>query len=49
MSKENYIQRKERRWLSYLPKVIGAVFWVCLIILCLIQRDQRGKHCEFYS
>lgn len=40
MGKEDYIQHKKRRWLSYLPKVIGVAFWVCLIILCLIQRDQ---------
>ena len=40
MAEEDYIQHKKRRWLSYLPKVIGVTFWVGLIILCLIWRDK---------
>ncbi len=40
MAEEDYIQHKKRRWLSYLPKVIGVTFWACFIILCLIQRDK---------
>ena len=34
------MQHKKRRWLSYLPKTIGVALWVCLIILCLILRDE---------
>ena len=34
------MQHKKRRWISYLPKVIGVAFWVCFITLCLIQRDK---------
>ena len=40
MGEEDSIQHKKRIWISYLPKVIGVAFWVCLIILCLIQRDR---------
>ena len=40
MGEEDYIQHKKRIWISYLPKVIGIAFWVCLIIFCLIRRDQ---------
>ena len=40
MGEEDYIQHKKRTWIPYLPKVIGVAFWVGLIILCLIRRDQ---------
>ena len=39
MDEENEIRHKKRTLLSYLPKA-GVAFWLCLIVLCIVQRDK---------
>ena len=33
-------QHVERTWLSVLPQIIGGIFWICLILVCFIFRDE---------